>query len=63
MALLGGSTVRLLLTITDPDAVFRQALAAGAKQIYPVSEGHGWRVCFATPVIRHVALIESGCAT
>jgi PhnB protein len=41
---LGGSTVRLLLTVTDPDAVFRQALAAGAKQIYPVSEGHGWRV-------------------
>jgi PhnB protein len=41
---LGGCTVRLLLTVADPNAVFRQALAAGAKQIYPVSEGHGWRV-------------------
>lgn len=41
---LGGSTVRLILTVTDPDAVFRQAVKAGATEVYPVSEGHGWRV-------------------
>lgn len=41
---LRGSSVRLILTVTDPDAVFAQAVKAGAKQVYPVSEGHGWRV-------------------
>jgi PhnB protein len=41
---LGGSTVRLILTVADPDAVFRQAVKAGATEVYPVSEGHGWRV-------------------
>src|SRR6476661_6350410 len=28
---LGGGTVRLILTVPDPDAVFAQALAAGAQ--------------------------------
>ena len=41
---LGGGTVRLILTVPDPDAVFAQALEAGAAAVYPVSEGHGWRV-------------------
>jgi PhnB protein len=41
---LGGSSVRIILTVGDPDAVFAQALAAGASQIYAVSEGHGWRI-------------------
>jgi PhnB protein len=41
---LGGGSVRMILTVADPDEVFRQALAAGAKQIYPVSEEYGWRV-------------------
>ena len=41
---LGGGTVRMILTVADPDAVFVEALRAGASEIYPVSEGHGWRV-------------------
>ncbi len=41
---LGGSSVRMILTVADPDAVFAQALTAGATQVYPMSEGHGWRV-------------------
>lgn len=41
---LGGDTVRIILTVADPDALFARALAAGATQIFPVSEGHGWRV-------------------
>ena len=41
---LGGGTIKLLLTVPDPDAVFAAALAAGATQVYPVHEGHGWRV-------------------
>jgi PhnB protein len=32
------------LTVADPDAVFARALAAGAKQVYPVAEEHGWRL-------------------
>ncbi len=41
---LGGATVRIILTVADPDAVFASALAAGAKQIFPVGEEHGWRL-------------------
>jgi PhnB protein len=41
---LGGSPVRMILTVADPDAVFRQAVAAGADEITPVAEGYGWRV-------------------
>ena len=41
---LGGGSVRLILTVADPDAVFAQALAAGATEIYPMGEVHGWRI-------------------
>lgn len=43
-ATLGGATTRMILTVADPDAVFAQALAAGAAQVYPVMEEHGWRL-------------------
>jgi PhnB protein len=41
---LGGSTARILLTVADPDAVFQRAVKAGATQVVPVQEMHGWRV-------------------
>ena len=41
---LSGSTVRLILTVADPDAMFARAVKAGAKAIYAVTEEHGWRV-------------------
>jgi PhnB protein len=41
---LGGGTVRMLLMVEDPDAVFAQAVAAGATAISPVGNQHGWRV-------------------
>jgi len=41
---LGGGTVRLLLVVADPDAVFDRAVAAGAEVIYPVENQHGWRL-------------------
>jgi PhnB protein len=41
---LGGSSVRIIFTVADPDAVFDRALKAGASQVYAVSEGHGWRL-------------------
>ena len=40
----GGCTVRMILTVPDPDAVFGRALAAGATEVFPVGEGHGWRL-------------------
>jgi PhnB protein len=43
-ALGGRSPVRMILTVDDPDSVFARAVAAGATEIAPVSEGHGWRV-------------------
>ena len=41
---LGGGTVRMIITVTDPDAVFTRAVAAGASIIFPVGEAHGWRL-------------------
>ena len=40
----GGCSVRMLLVVEDPDAVCRSAVAAGAKQVVPVGDGHGWRL-------------------
>lgn len=39
-----GSTVRMILTVDDPDAVFARALGAGAVEVAAVHEAHGWRV-------------------
>lgn len=41
---LNGSSVRIIFTVPDPDAVFARAVAAGAHEVYPVSEEHGWRI-------------------
>lgn len=42
---LGGGTVRLVMTVDDPDAAFDRALAAGAKPIWAVADQPcGWRV-------------------
>src|SRR5881296_4786582 len=41
---LGGGTVRMILTVPDPDAMFAQALAAGAREVVPVEEAYGWRL-------------------
>ena len=41
---LGGGSVRMILTVADPDSVFTQALQAGATEVFPVGEEHGWRL-------------------
>jgi PhnB protein len=41
---LGGGTVRMLLIVDDPESVVERAVAAGATEIYPVGEEHGWRL-------------------
>jgi PhnB protein len=40
----GGGTVRLLLIVDDPDAAVRRAVEAGATEVAPVGEEHGWRM-------------------
>ena len=39
-----GATSRTLLAVEDPDSVMRQAVAAGATETSPVTNGHGWRL-------------------
>jgi PhnB protein len=41
---LGGGSVRMILVVDDPDAVFDKAVVAGATIIQPVSEEYGWRL-------------------
>jgi len=42
---LGGSSMRMVIIADDPQAVFAQAVAAGASSICPVrDESYGWRV-------------------
>jgi len=40
----GRLSVRMILTVEDPDSVFERAVAAGASVVAAVSEDHGWRV-------------------
>lgn len=37
-------SVRMILTVDDPDSVFEQAIAAGATEVAAVYEDHGWRI-------------------
>jgi PhnB protein len=41
---LRGSTTRMILIVTEPEKVFNKALEAGASQVFPVGEEHGWRL-------------------
>jgi PhnB protein len=42
---LGGCSVRLVMIVEDPDAVFAQAVATGATVVWPVEDQpYGWRV-------------------
>jgi len=37
-------SIRLILTVADPDVVFEQAITAGATEVFAVGEEHGWRI-------------------
>jgi len=41
---LGGCSVRMLLVVEDPAAVFAQAVRAGATEVAPVADAHCWRL-------------------
>ncbi|HET7560438.1 MAG TPA: VOC family protein [Limnochordia bacterium] len=36
--------IRLILTVSDPDAIQARAIAAGASEVFAVGEEHGWRL-------------------
>ncbi|MGP8248110.1 MAG: VOC family protein [Bryobacteraceae bacterium] len=41
---LGGGSVRMVMIVEDPDAVFERAVQAGATVVWPVGNRHGWRL-------------------
>jgi PhnB protein len=41
---LNGGTVRMILTIEDPEAAFDRAIAAGATIVCPIRTEHDWRI-------------------
>jgi PhnB protein len=41
---LGGGSVRMVMTVDDPDAAFQRAVAAGAAVVSPVTNDYGWRL-------------------
>jgi len=43
-SILGGDTIRMILTVNDPDSIFKKALQAGAAEVFPIGEEHGWRL-------------------
>jgi PhnB protein len=44
-ASLGGSTVRMVLVVDNPDEVFARAVAAGAESLFQVvDQPYGWRI-------------------
>jgi PhnB protein len=49
----GAGSIRMILSVEDPDAVFDQAVGAGAAVVARVSEGHGWRTGRVTDPFGH----------
>ena len=41
---LNAGTVRMILITQDPETIFNRAIKAGAKQVFPIGEEHGWRL-------------------
>lgn len=42
--ILGEGSVRMILITADPEKIFSMAVAAGAKEIFPVGEEYGWKL-------------------
>jgi PhnB protein len=41
---LGGGSVRMVMTVENPDATFVRAIAAGAREVWPVHDEYGWHL-------------------
>jgi len=42
--IVGGETVLMILIMDEPEVLFAKALKAGAKEIFPIGEEHGWKL-------------------
>jgi PhnB protein len=49
----GVGTVRMILSVEDPDAMFERAIRAGARRVAPVHDEHGWRTGRLTDSFGH----------
>jgi PhnB protein len=49
----GVGSVRMILSVADPDALFGRAVAAGAAAVAPVHDEHGWRTGRLTDPFGH----------
>jgi PhnB protein len=49
----GTGSVRMILSVDDPDSVFKQAVAAGAAVVAPIHEEYGWRTGRVTDPFGH----------
>jgi len=49
----GPLSVRMILTVDDPDGRFERAVAEGATPVAPVSEEYGWRTGRVTDPFGH----------
>ena len=43
-ATVGGGTVKMILTVADPETFFSKALEGGATEVFPVREDYGWKL-------------------
>ena len=41
---LGGESIRMILVVANPYPLFSRALNAGATEVFPIGEDHGWRL-------------------
>jgi PhnB protein len=49
----GVGSVRMILSVEDPDALFERAVGAGAAAVAPVHDEHGWRTGRLTDPFGH----------
>jgi PhnB protein len=49
----GAGSVRMILSVDDPDSLFEQAIAAGAAVVAPMHEAFGWRTGRLTDPFGH----------
>ncbi len=49
----GAASVRIFVSVEDPDSVFEQAVRAGAAVVAPMHEEYGWRTGRVTDPFGH----------
>jgi PhnB protein len=49
----GSASVRMILSVDDPDVLFERAVGAGATVVAPIHEDYGWRTGRVTDPFGH----------